>query len=316
MFANKESTDRLSATRRAFIIALLFSFFFIHLPLALFIIYDGFFDDTASKIKEDQSHKEEVVMVDLNQVNIPKPIVDITKPTVQKRPKKASAQSLYNSSVKQETVSQRRSKVPFGQQKKPTPQSTTQKLQKQQNEIIKNKDKPLMPKSAMSMQEQLKMLKNKTKEQEQTKYAKMFKSTPKKAPLFKSQVGAPTGGGGDFLPNFKVGNRTFLNTLSNPHIGYYVELKRKFGYAFNPMRVLKRDSNMISRGQISVIWGLTVDQRGHVKGLTLIRGSGHPAYDGEAKRTIRISAPFSSPPSNMLDKNKELNMAWTFVVYL
>ena len=221
------------------------------------------------------------------------PIADINKPTNQKAPKQASAWSKYNSSVKQQTVSKSFSKS--NQPQGPGQSSSTQTT----------------PPEKLSLKEQLKRLQKSHESQEKQKFAGLQPSQK-----IKSGIGVPTGGNtDDFLPHFKIGNKTYLNTLANPNISYYVELKRKFRMTFTPRRALQGRWNEVSRGQLSCIWGVSVDQNGNLSGLRLIRGSGLPSYDYEAKRTIRASAPFSRPPSHML-KNGHLDMAWTFVVYL
>lgn len=311
----EKAPSQKSATLWPFLIALLISILFIHLPLFYFLTHHQFARDwnIPSLKKEDR-----VVMIDLNQTNLPRRIVDSDKPRVQKRPKKASAQSLYDASVKQETVTNGFSKknVPYGATgtKKNVPTAATEKLNKKYSKRVKKKS----PQADLdlTMQQKLLALKKKQQEEQKNKFAALY-NKPKQAPLFKTNLGQPSGGGtGEFFPDYKVGNRTYLNTLANPHIAYFVELRRKFRFAFNPVPVLRARINQISAGQISVVWGVSVDKNGRISGLTLLKSSGLPAYDAEARRTIRSSSPFSSPPAHLLASDGQLHMAWTFVVYL
>ena len=128
--------------------------------------------------------------------------------------------------------------------------------------------------------------------------------------------GEVSGSNDDFLPSYKIGNRTYLNALANPSIFYFVELKRKFRLAFNPEPSIRYNLDKITRGQMAVIWGVSVDAQGKLKDLILIRSSGLSDYDQEARRTISVSAPFSQPPAHLLEQDGLLNMAWTFVVHL
>lgn len=159
----------------------------------------------------------------------------------------------------------------------------------------------------------MRSLKLAEEQKESQKYAQLFEQQNVKSALFKTSL---SGSPDDYFPDYKIGNRTYLNTLANPNIAYFVELRRKFRFAFNPTPVLRPRLNQISAGQISVVWGMSVDQNGRLNGLTLIRPSGIPTYDQEAKRTIVSSAPFSRPPGHMLEKDGQMHMAWTFVVYL
>ncbi len=125
-----------------------------------------------------------------------------------------------------------------------------------------------------------------------------------------------TASGGDYFPDYKVGGHTYLNTLANPNIAYYVELKRRFRNTFNPVPALQGHLNAISRGQISVVLGVTVDRSGNLANLIVIRSSGLESYDREGLRTVRSSSPFTTPPPNLLEADGQLRMAWTFIVYL
>lgn len=41
--------------------------------------------------------------------------------------------------------------------------------------------------------------------------------------------------------------------------------------------------------------------------LVLIRGSGDAAYDAEARCTISVNAPFTSPPANLVTKDGQVH---------
>jgi len=330
MYNEQEPTDiehEDEHSMRKFIVALILSIFFIHLPI-IYILSTRAFDSNKMVVKPK---KEQIMMVNLNKGNTPKRIADIAKPKVQKKPKKASAWSLYNSSVKKETVSKRFSKkqVPYGskqqkpktQQPKPkvtkkvTHKSETDKLNKKYTKQVQKKY--TTPKDGLSMQDKLRELKDQHKQKEQQKHASLYKSSPKKSPIFRTNLGSPSGGStGEYFRNYKVGNKTYLNALANPHVSFFVQLRRKFRFTFNPAPVLRTRINEITKGRISVVWGLSVDSKGNMSGLRLLRSSGISAYDYEAKRTITASAPFSRPPAQLLTKDNQIHMAWTFVVYL
>ncbi|MFH1356139.1 MAG: TonB C-terminal domain-containing protein [bacterium] len=282
-------------------LAIFLSVCLIHLPL-LYLLKNHNFDNQVADQLNKKAQKQ-VLMVDLKQRQS-LPIADINKPKVDKIPDKASAQSLYNSSVKQETVSKNFSKqdIPAGV---PTNKKTTQKP-------------PANPKT---MEGKLESLFGKKQLQENKKYTNRFESNKNTSPPLKTSIGSPMGGNkDDFLLGYKVGNRTYINTLAYPHIGYFVEFKKKYRFAWNPMQALRYQyqTNQISRGQLVVVWGVSVDQTGRLADLVLIKSSGHQGYDLEARRTIMVSSPYSQPPTHLLTKDNQLHMTWTFafVVYL
>jgi TonB family protein len=122
---------------------------------------------------------------------------------------------------------------------------------------------------------------------------------------------------GDFFPDYKVGNKTYLNVLRFPKIGYFVRLKKIFYTTWNPRPALMAaGANLISRGQVEVKLAVTIDRNGNLAELFIVNSSGLPGYDHEAVRTIRDSSPFAAPPSELLDENGALRMLWTFTVYM
>ncbi len=122
----------------------------------------------------------------------------------------------------------------------------------------------------------------------------------------------------DFFPDRKIGDKTYLNVLRFPKIGYFVRLKKIFHTTWNPAPAVRSyaGTNFISKGQMGVVLGVAINQSGELAELFVINSSGLPAYDQEAIRTIRDSAPFAVPPSDLLDSTKTLRMVWTFTVYL
>lgn len=122
----------------------------------------------------------------------------------------------------------------------------------------------------------------------------------------------------DFYPDFKKGAHTYLNILRFPEVQYFVVLKRIFKTTWNPLSPLRElaFNNQISRGNLEVVLGVSVDGKGNLTEAFVFRSSGIPRYDAEALRTIRASAPFTSPPNKFLAQDGLLRMSWTFTVYL
>lgn len=120
----------------------------------------------------------------------------------------------------------------------------------------------------------------------------------------------------EFYPDYSEGPYTYINALRYPNIAYFVELKRRFKTAFNPIHVIRQHANQISQGKIEVVLGVTVNAHGELADLIVLRPSPISDYDDVALRTVKNSSPFSSPPNDLLDTAKLLRMSWTFTVYL
>lgn len=322
----------------AFVRAVLISLLGIHVPLAVFLTTVEM--DLARKIN---APKPAPVFVTLKQEQPPR-IVDIAKPKNKKIPKKASALSQHNSSVPEETTAKpsKPKATPAVKQTATQPPAPTKPVKsaekpKKNNSPVTKPEKATKPQQEPSetfassrtlptkpllteppagdIKDQLKNLRQEMHTKEKESYQKSFGG---KSGFTMPDIKASVGGSGeDFQPSYKVGNRTFVNTLATPGIGYFVELKRRFRTAFNPIPILRPIYQQIAgRGKVSVILGVIVDGRGRLAEVIMIRSSGIPAYDQEARRTISQSAPFSAPASSMLDSSGRLNMAWTFTVYL
>lgn len=264
--------------RKRLIIALLLSFFLIHLPL-LFLVYS--LDDLGLGRHSSEKHPEAVF------VNLPKnlPLVDQPRPRQSQRPKEAPAQSTHDVAVKEETVA-------------PSPQK----------QVEQHAEKPLSLKDALSV------LKT---EQEQKEKKDLLRFDSKSTTAQKQLKTRFFSAGGDFLPDYKMGSRTYVNALANPNIQYFVELKRRFQMTWNPRPVLQREWQLVKRGgKVSSVWGVSVNEAGHITGLILVTTSGSQGFDNEARRTIHDSSPFSRPPAYLLKEDRQIHMAWTFVVYL
>lgn len=238
----------------------------------------------SSQNNESVKIEPKPLMIDLVKEPAPKQIVDIPKPVHEVAPEKASAQALYNQKVKEEQVT--------AQPKVGPSNKTEPKAQPVKKETPKKEE----PQKVAS-------------KKEEPKQEPVVKKTPTNDPATKGMGDS----GGDFLQNFKVGNKTYINAQANPNIGYFVELKRKFRLTFNPS-ILRNYVSQIHSNKIESVVGMSLNQKGELTEVTIIRGSGINAYDLEGVRTIKQSAPFTAPPSNLLDKDGFLRIAWVFSV--
>lgn len=122
----------------------------------------------------------------------------------------------------------------------------------------------------------------------------------------------------DYFPDFNHGPHTYLNVLRFPDIQYFVMLKKVFRTTFDPHSPLREAyfQNRITMGKVEAVLGVSIDTKGNLAELFVLRGSGIREFDEETLRTIRASSPFSKPPAKLLEGDGLLRMSWTFTVYL
>lgn len=252
-----------------------------------------------AKAKFDEKPIEVFAVSDLPETGGQNPyrIADIPEPAVQKKPKSAKFMGMYDSEVEEELV---------GTAKKPGKSGEGGKTKKPadfQSAVPKQKPR-------MSSKDRLFAF-NKAIFEDRAEKGKRSADRFEKSP---GEGGAMD----DFYPDFRRGAHTYLNVLRYPDVEYFVRLKRVFKVAFNPEPALADyfSRNIVTRGSIDVVLGVSVDKGGELKELFVFRASGIPSYDQEALRTVRASAPFSSPPAKFLEDDGILRMSWTFSVYL
>jgi TonB family protein len=239
-------------------------------------------------------------------------IADIAEPAVQERPKSAKFLGMYDSSVPKETVGD--GKVgPEGTRAKGLPETTKERQAKAEP---KNKEKT---KSDLRSKDKLYNFDDKM-------FAMNDPSPPEDKPTTTSTPSEPSRGSvsigdsnsGDFFPDIRRGNHTYLNVLRYPGVSYFVRMKRAFRTTFDPISALRSyfSSNQVARGSVDVVLAVSVNEQGNLAELFVLRSSGIPSYDQEALRTVRASSPFARPPEKFLADDGALRMMWTFSVYL
>lgn len=237
-------------------------------------------------------------------------IADIAEPAVQERPKSAKFLGMYDSTVPKETVGD--GKVgPEGTKTKGQPKATKKKA--------KSKSRTPATKASAGKKDKLYNFDDKM-------FAMDDPSPPADKPITPSMPAQTARGSisigdsssGDFFPDIKRGNHTYLNVLRYPGVSYFVRMKRAFRTTFDPVPALRSyfSANQVARGQVDVVLAVSVNEQGNLAELFILRSSGIPSYDREAMRTVRASSPFARPPEKFLADDGALRMMWTFSVYL
>lgn len=285
------------------------------LSLILHSVLFSLFNKGLLNTSIDTPKQPEAVWVKLPPKEQALPIADIDKPEVESKPPNPSAQAKYDQTVKEETVAANSKVTPPSKKQPPIKKQPVGNGPAGDDDAPKkdsDKKKPPPPKKEPVKADKLEPFsadkKNISKEE-------LYKQ-PKGNRIPGMPETSESAPGGDFLSNYKIGNRTYVNTQANPNIAYYAELKRRFRSTFNPERSLRGKVDPSVRSRVDIVMGVTVNAKGELSQLIVIRSSGVPTYDQECLRTIRSSAPFSAPPAHLLEGKSELNMAWTFTVSL
>lgn len=234
-------------------------------------------------------------------------IADIDEPAVQKRPAKADFVGMYDSSVDEQTVSRSGGRGAGG-----APAGGGAVAAKAPKAArAKGAARRAPAKGALDFDKDIVAMREPSAD---TATAMKEGAT--------SRQGAGTvsigSGGGDYFPDIKVGEHTYLNVLRYPDISYFVRLKRVFRMTFDPGASLRDyfSANRIARGSVEVVLAVSLNGSGDLAELFVLKSSDIPGYDQEAMRTVRASAPFSKPPDKFLASDGVLRMMWTFTVYL
>ena len=240
-------------------------------------------------------------------------IADIAKPAVQERPKAAKFVGMYDSTVPDETVGTgvvtSKAEAKKIKQAKAEASATKASADKKVKGKIKTKPKDKLynfDEDMFAMREPLPS------------------STSISASTFPTETSVGTvsigdaGAVGDYFPDIKRGNYTYLNVLRYPAVSYFVRMKRAFRTTFDPVPALRTyfSVNRVARGSVNVVLAVSVNEQGNLAELFVLRSSGIPSYDQESLRTVRASSPFARPPEKFLADDGALRMMWTFSVYL
>jgi TonB family protein len=283
-----------SDKKKSFFLFILFSLLF-HLLLVLFLLL-------TAHLAKPVPPPNQAVFVDLNKSF--DNIVDIPQPKKEEKSDKAHAQALYDQKVAEEKTAPA---TPAHQAKEPSSQNNPAKKQqpvKEKEHMAQEAPKPQPEK------ENLLLKKPDESNPQEPKHVRM-PGMPEETASQDAPSIPP-----EYLHDYKIGDKTYINTLGKPNLRYFVELKRRFRETFDPRQAIRSNMGRIHQSRVDVVLGVSVNATGELSDLIIIRSSGIEAYDQEGKRTVKSSSPFSSPPAEFLTPDGQLHMAWTFIVYL
>lgn len=272
----------------------------------------------------EEKEEKKVVWIDPSMLG---QIVDIDKPAVEKKPAQADKLAQYDSSVKKEQVAptvKSPTKASIRPSKKAIAEKQTAKKSEAPPKEARTEKKEVKPSPLLPQERENKDLRLKPQDLAKTltkPETPKFTSPPSLD--FKSlDSGLAYGRNGssssqEFLPDYTIGGKTYFNALKMQEVSYFVKMKRILKLRWNPIppvrNYLMNEKSKVS--SIQCVVGVSLDENGKILNMFLIKTSAVGGYDREVLQTFKDSSPFSKPPEKYL-KNGELNMHWTFTVYL
>jgi len=124
----------------------------------------------------------------------------------------------------------------------------------------------------------------------------------------------------DYLENIDEGDVTLLNTKRFKFFSFYSRVKDRLRSNWNPLIreevsfIYATNRSLSSLGKKKTSLKVTLNNRGYLEEVALLRTSGNKALDAAAIQAFRLAAPFPNPPSEMLEKDKKIRILWDFVL--
>ncbi len=125
----------------------------------------------------------------------------------------------------------------------------------------------------------------------------------------------------DHLKDIPIGERTLLNTREFIYYSYFARVKEQLRSHWNPqvrhsvqLLFAKDDRRLASVDIKSTSLRITLDKKGYLKKIELLKTSGFKELDVAAIEAFRAAAPFLNPPSGLVEKDGTIKVFWDFIL--
>jgi TonB family protein len=115
----------------------------------------------------------------------------------------------------------------------------------------------------------------------------------------------------DSLP---VGSENVLNTQESIYYSFYARLYEEVGPLWQSRTNEAVYKIPVQPGQYTTVVEVILDQQGNLQGIRRIQSSGVELFDQVVDQTWRKIERFPNPPSGLLDRERQVRMAWRFTV--
>jgi TonB family protein len=119
----------------------------------------------------------------------------------------------------------------------------------------------------------------------------------------------------DHLRNMEEGEGTFLNTREWKYAGFFNRVKQSVGTHWRPGLALNRrdpTGNIYSGRDRHTVLEVTLDARGQVADITVLKSCGLDFLDLEAIESFKRAEPFPNPPAGLLEHDSKVRFTFGF----
>ncbi len=252
-------------------------------------------------------------------------IVDIAPPpSPQPPPKEARHLAPFNRRVPEERKARRpsprrpRRHRPKVAARKPSPIQSPQSTSPQPTKLPRPKHKPSLPRVEETAPPARKGALAGKRTPRVPRSPLLLPSTSTRSQIANVQALSGRGASDDALLHIrKESDITDVNAREFRYWGFFERIKRQVRREWNPVPVhLRYDPT----GQV---WGVrdrltvvrvTLDEKGNVVDLKVVKPSGAKPLDREALRALRAASPFPHPPKALFDKDGKLRFQFGFLL--
>lgn len=125
----------------------------------------------------------------------------------------------------------------------------------------------------------------------------------------------------DYLKDIQVGQQTLLNTREFIYYSYFMRVKEQLRSHWNPrvrhnvqLLFAKDERSLASVDNKATSLRVTLDKKGYVKKIELLKTSGFSELDVAAIEAFRAAAPFLNPPNGIVEKDGHIRIFWDFIL--
>jgi TonB family protein len=236
-------------------------------------------------------------------------IVDIPRPLVERRPKKARFVSEFNSSVPHETQDLKDGAEPaptIGSLTPPPPSEQSARRRAHDDDAVHHT--PVTTGAPVADDADL--------------------PVPVEQPLKKADGPAgdralpeltkldDTGGGSLDHPDVEAGDTTALNTDRWLAAAYFNRIKRAVRHEWNPPEQFGANDPLAAAAEHTTELRIVLDPDGALVSCDVLRSSGNRALDSEAVDAVARAAPFRKPPRQVVGADHRIRCDYNFTLHL
>jgi protein TonB len=124
----------------------------------------------------------------------------------------------------------------------------------------------------------------------------------------------------DQLKNVKSGMQTLLSTREFVYYSYYNRIREKLRQYWEPKikekfeRIVRQGRTIASEGDRITRIIIILDDKGILKKVQVVSGSGVTDLDDAAVEAFRAAAPFPNPPKGIVETDGMIRIRWDFVL--